>query len=78
MDVEQKYIEGKKYELDDFFIENLQEIPFALEIVRTVGDNPILSDIELISMDEYLDLMNLNLYIKSNERSKDRRTKRNS
>ena len=118
MDVEQKYTEGKKYELDDFFIENLQEIPFpisikmakfieanlkyipssnlisyvvgglviyrkqpvpfALEIVRTVGDNPILSDIELISMDEYLDLMNLNLYIKSNERSKDRRTKRNS
>ena len=32
MDVEQKYIEGKKYELDDFFIENLQEIPFPISI----------------------------------------------
>jgi hypothetical protein len=118
MGVRQKYTEVKKYDIDDFFIENLQEIEFplsvriaefieenlkyipssnlvsyvvgglvmynhkpvafALELVRTLGDNPILSDIELISMDEYLDLMNLNLYIKSDEYCKDQRLKRNS
>tara|TARA_R100000935_G_C2841551_1_gene171357 strand:+ start:2380 stop:2658 length:279 start_codon:yes stop_codon:yes gene_type:complete len=48
-----------------------EPIAFALELVRTLGANPILSDIELISIDEYLDFMNLNLYIKSNEHSKD-------
>jgi hypothetical protein len=44
-----------------------EPIAFALELVRPLGSNPILSDIDLITIDEYLDLMNLNLYIKSNE-----------
>tara|TARA_R100000935_G_C2803816_1_gene151715 strand:+ start:252 stop:530 length:279 start_codon:yes stop_codon:yes gene_type:complete len=44
-----------------------EPIAFALELVRPIGENPILSDIDLITIDEYLDLMNLNLYIKSNE-----------
>jgi len=118
MDVKPKYTEVRKYDIDDFFIENLQDIEFplsvriaefieknlryipssdlvsyvvgglvmynnkpvafALELVRPLGDNPILSDIEIISMDEYLDLMNLNLYIKSNEYCKDQRLKGHS
>ena len=92
MDVKPKYTEVRKYDIDDFFIENLQDIEFplsvriaefieknlryipssnlvsyvvgglvmynnkpvafALELVRPLGDNPILSDIEIISMDE--------------------------
>lgn len=39
-------------------------ITFAIEIVRKEGDRPTLSDVKEISMDEYLDLYNLNLIIK--------------
>ena len=107
MESRQKYTKESKYDIDDFFMENLKEmdydlsitiaefieknlqyipsdnivsfvvgglvifesepVAFALELVRPFGANPILSDIDLITIDEYLDLMNLNLYIKSNE-----------
>ena len=36
--------------------------PFAIEIMRIDKDLVMLTDIKLISMDEYLDLINLNLY----------------
>jgi hypothetical protein len=39
--------------------------PFAIEIMRVDKDLVMLTDIKLISMDEYLDLINLNLYFKS-------------
>ncbi len=37
---------------------------FALEIIRVQGSFLMLSDLKIISSDEYLDLINLNLYIK--------------
>ena len=37
---------------------------FALEIVRTQGSFLLLSNIDLINVNEYLDLINLNCYIK--------------
>ena len=108
MGSKQRYTKDhKSYDIDEFFLENLQDmefelsvkiakfieknltyiptndlvsycvgglvmyrnhpITFCVELVRTEESKPILSDIELISIDEYLDLMNLNLYIKSNE-----------
>jgi len=42
-------------------------ITFALEIIRTNKGPAILSDITLISVDEYLDLRNINCYIKNPE-----------
>lgn len=42
-------------------------ITFALEIIRTEKGPTILSDITLISMDEYLDLRLLDCYIKNPE-----------
>jgi len=42
-------------------------ITFALEIIRTDKGPTILSDITLISMDEYLDLRLLNCYIKNSK-----------
>ena len=41
-------------------------ITFALEIIKDDSKYIILSDVQLISMDEYLDLLNLKLNIKSN------------
>jgi len=45
-------------------------ITFALEIIKDESKYIILADVQLISMDEYLDLLNLKLNIKSNERRK--------
>ena len=42
-------------------------LTFAIEIVREEGYRPTLSDVKQISMDEYLDLYNLNLIIKNGE-----------
>ncbi len=42
-----------------------EPITFALEIIKDEETNIILSDIKMVSMDEYLDLINLNK--KSNE-----------
>jgi len=58
---------------------NLTPITFAIEILQTHQNSPILSDIKLISMDEYLDLYNLNLKIESNDGSnKSRSNKKHS
>ena len=38
-------------------------VTFALEIIKEDGSHPTLTDIKSISMDEYLDLYNLNLII---------------
>ena len=47
--------------------------PFAIEILRVDEEVVMLTDIILISMDEYLDLINLNLYIKSNKNEEEHR-----
>jgi|TARA_R100001224_G_scaffold71966_1_gene43896 hypothetical protein len=118
MELKQKYIEEKKYDVDDQFLDALQEfeLPISLRIARFIESNNIkvetnnlvshilgglvmyagqpitfavevvkveleymkFTDISPISMDEYLDLMNLNLYIKSNEYCKNRSSKNNS
>ena len=44
-----------------------EPITFALEMIKQKGMVPSLSNLIFISMDEYLDLINLNYYIKSNE-----------
>tara|TARA_R110000764_G_scaffold37039_2_gene82629 strand:- start:1076 stop:1447 length:372 start_codon:yes stop_codon:yes gene_type:complete len=41
--------------------------PFSIEVLRVDEEVVMLTNISLISMDEYLDLINLNLYIKSNK-----------
>lgn len=41
--------------------------PFAVEILRVDDGLVMFTDVKLISMDEYLDLINLNLYIKLNQ-----------
>ena len=110
MELRQKYIEAKGYDVTDDFMDRFQEInlPLALEIAKHIekcsipipedlitsqvmggiitflGENIpfaieiiqldeaeflILSDIKLIGMDEFLDLINLNLYIKENDGS---------
>jgi hypothetical protein len=56
--------------------ENL--ITFALEIIKDESEYIILSDVQLISMDEYLDLLNLKLNIKSNEGRKSKGIKKDS
>tara|TARA_R110000744_G_scaffold203446_3_gene322302 strand:- start:23325 stop:23663 length:339 start_codon:yes stop_codon:yes gene_type:complete len=43
-----------------------EPITFALEMIRNESEFIVLSDLQLISMNEYLDLMNLNCKIKSN------------
>ena len=107
MDLKQKYIKDRGYDVEDefmdelksmdketaiaiaYFIENNVEdvkpnelatyifgglvfvegepITFALEIMRVKYRYLTFTDISLISMDEYLDLMLENSYIKSNE-----------
>tara|TARA_R110000744_G_scaffold297067_1_gene406891 strand:+ start:56 stop:394 length:339 start_codon:yes stop_codon:yes gene_type:complete len=42
-------------------------ITFALEIIRTEKSPTILSDITMITVDEYLDLRKINCYIKNPE-----------
>tara|TARA_B100000780_G_scaffold279102_1_gene255589 strand:- start:2071 stop:2403 length:333 start_codon:yes stop_codon:yes gene_type:complete len=44
-----------------------EPITFALEMIRDESEFIVLSDLQLISMNEYLDLMNLNCKIKLNE-----------
>tara|TARA_B100001248_G_C27295472_1_gene414601 strand:+ start:297 stop:668 length:372 start_codon:yes stop_codon:yes gene_type:complete len=45
-------------------------VTFALELVKQKGLLVSLTNLIFISMDEYLDLINLNCYIKSNESSR--------
>lgn len=49
---------------------NETPVPFALEIMKTSGMLITLTNLILISMDDYLDLINLNSYIKSNEKNR--------
>ncbi|QDP61483.1 MAG: hypothetical protein GOVbin962_74 [Prokaryotic dsDNA virus sp.] len=44
-----------------------ESVFFAVEIVKIPGLLMSLSDIDLISADEYLDLRNMNYYIKTND-----------
>jgi len=53
-------------------------ITFALEVIKDDSKYIILADVQLISMDEYLDLLNLKLNIKSNESRKSKSIKKNS
>ncbi len=55
-------------------------VPFAIEVIQLEeSDFLILSDIKLIEMDELLDLINLNLYIKKDdERTQGHSTKEHS
>tara|TARA_R110002167_G_scaffold126382_1_gene307100 strand:- start:4503 stop:4877 length:375 start_codon:yes stop_codon:yes gene_type:complete len=120
MDVKLKYIKDAPYDVDEYFVEQLQEldirtgikiakyidkninkvstnklistvigglviddddepITFALEIIKGKSKSIILSDIQLISMDEYLDLLNeLKLNIKSNDTRESKSNKKNS
>ena len=57
---------------------NKKPITFAVEIIKADSEYMTFTDITLISIDEYLDLMNLNLYIKSNERTKSKSFKNDS
>lgn len=47
-----------------------EPVPFALEMIKQNGMVPSLSNLIFITIDEYLDLINLNYYIKSNETSR--------
>jgi|TARA_R110000824_G_scaffold31328_1_gene102022 hypothetical protein len=58
--------------------DNNNPVTFAVEVIKTTDPNITLSDIQLIEMDEYLDLLNLNLNIKSNGFKKSRCNKKNS
>ena len=51
-----------------------EPITFALEIIKNESKYTILSDVQLISMEEYLDLLNLKL----NERTKSNSNKKYS
>jgi len=43
-----------------------EPIPFVVEALKASGSYLTFTDIKFIDMNEYLDLINLNLYIKSN------------
>ena len=103
MDVEQKYIKEAGFDIDEGFVETIQQfdirtaikiakfiqanveniepnlnvstilegvvindeqepVTFAVEIIKDYSTQIILSDLQLISMDEYLDLLNLRGY----------------
>ena len=51
-------------------------VPFALEVIKNNSTHTILSDIQLIDMDSYLDLINLNK--KTNDRTTSKRLKKNN
>ena len=117
MDVEQKYITEAGFDIDEGFVETIQQfdirtgiqiakfiqshidtvepnlnvstilegivinddeepITFIVEIIKDNSPNIILSDLQLISMDEYLDLLNLKL--KSNGSIKGKSNKKYS
>ena len=112
MDVEQKYITEAGFDIDEGFVETIQQfdirtgiqiakfiqanidtvesnlnvstilegvvindnqepITFIVEIIKDNSPNIILSDLQLISMDEYLDLLNLKLKSNGSIKGKD-------
>jgi hypothetical protein len=52
------------YVVGGFVMHNDESIYFAIEILKTTGSLLTLTDFQLIDVNEYLDLINLNLYIK--------------
>ena len=50
-----------------------QPIPFVVECLKTADTFLIFTDLKFISLNEYLDFINLNSYIKSNDKSKSRK-----
>ena len=42
-------------------------VTFAIEVINIDDETILFSDIKLISMDEYLDLINLNLFLPQND-----------
>jgi len=56
----------RSYVLGGVIVDTIGDpITFALELVSVKGESTTLTDVSLISMDEYLDLINLNCYIKN-------------
>jgi hypothetical protein len=56
-----------------------EDIPFSIKFIKINPETILLADIQLISMDEYLDLINLNLYIKNYDKyTTSKATERNS
>ena len=53
-----------------------EAVTFAVEIIKDYSPHIVLSDLKLIGMDEYLDLLNLNKNL--NGRRKNKRPKKNS
>jgi hypothetical protein len=47
-----------------------EPLPFVFEIMYVTDGKPTLTDVCIVDMDEYLDLLNLNLTIKSNNENK--------
>ena len=48
-----------------------EPVTFALEIIKLNNGSTMLSDLELVDMDEYLDLINLNKKTNGFNQSKD-------
>ncbi len=107
MELSQKYIEVKEFDISDDFFDQLHEsgievavsisraisdsyieipddcvishtvggvaslgdedLPFSIKFIKIDSETTLLSSIQLISMDEYLDFINLNLYIKNHD-----------
>ena len=60
----------RSYVLGGVVVDTIGEpITFAIELVSVKGEPTTLTDVTLISMDEYLDLINLNCYIKNPEKT---------
>ncbi len=79
-----KYIQSNEYKvtpnpLVSTVLEGLvmsddnEPVTFIVEVIKDNSSNPILSDLKLIEMDEYLDLINLKL----NESRKNKSNKEN-
>tara|TARA_Y100000004_G_scaffold197327_1_gene271154 strand:+ start:9809 stop:10195 length:387 start_codon:yes stop_codon:yes gene_type:complete len=50
--------------------DNNKPYPFVVECLKTADTPLIFTDLKFISLNEYLDFINLNSYIKSNDKSK--------
>jgi len=57
----------RSYVLGGIVHHNKVAYPFALEIIKHPGMISILSNLIMITLDDYLDLINLKSYIQSNE-----------
>tara|TARA_R100000935_G_scaffold57769_1_gene92618 strand:- start:174 stop:512 length:339 start_codon:yes stop_codon:yes gene_type:complete len=61
--------EYTSYILGGVVVDTIGEpITFALEIINTKIEPTTLTDVSLITMDEYLDFINLNCYIKNSKK----------